>query len=60
MQKGTLKLVTGMPDSNRDWKDIYFFIHGMDWVCRLEELVDVVEFNNTWGVLDTTSELSVE
>lgn len=52
--------MTGMPDSNRDWKDIYFFIHGMDWVCRLEELVDVVEFNNTWGVLDTTSELFVE
>ena len=28
-------------------------------MCRPEEWVDVVEFDNTWGVLDTTGELSV-
>ena len=51
--------MTDVPDYNRDWKDRYFFVQGTDWVCGLEEQVDVVEFDNTWGVLDTTSESSV-
>ena len=28
-------------------------------MCRPEEWVDVVEFDNTWRVLDTAGELSV-
>jgi len=45
-----------VPDSNHDWKGRYFFVQGVDWVCRLEEWVNVVEFDNTWGVLDTFGE----
>ena len=59
MRRATLKLMTDVPDYNRDWKDRYFFVQGTDWVCGLEEWVDVVEFDNTWGVLDTTGESSV-
>ena len=32
-----LKLVSDMPDSNRNWKSRYFFVEGTDWVCRQEE-----------------------
>ena len=32
-----LRLVSDMPDSNRNWKSRYFFILGTDWVCRPEE-----------------------
>ena len=32
-----LRLVSDMPDSNRNWKSRYFFIEGTDWVCRQEE-----------------------
>ena len=28
-------------------------------MCKPEEWVDVVEFNNTWGVLDTIGKSSV-
>ena len=52
-----LKLVMDVPDSNHDWKGRYFFVQGVDKVCRLEEWVNVVEFDNTWGVLDMSGEL---
>ena len=32
-----LKLVSDMPDSNRNWKSMYFFVEGTDWVCHEEE-----------------------
>ena len=32
--KMSLRLVFDMPDSNRNWKNRYFFIQGTDWVCR--------------------------
>ena len=32
-EKG-LRLVSDMPDSNRNWKSRYFFVEGTDWVCR--------------------------
>ena len=32
-EKG-LRLVSNMPDSNRNWKSRYFFVEGTDWVCR--------------------------
>ena len=32
-----LKLVSDMPDSNRNWKSRFFFVEGTDWVCREEE-----------------------
>ena len=32
-----LRLVSDMPDSNKNWKSRYFFVKGMDLVCRQEE-----------------------
>ena len=32
-----LKLVSDMPDSNRNWKNRFSFVEGTDWVCREEE-----------------------
>ena len=29
-RKMSLRLVSDMPDSNRNWKNIYFFVQGMD------------------------------
>ena len=60
MRKAILKLVTNVPDSNRDWKGRNFFVQGTDWVCRPEEWVDVIKFDNTLGVLDTAGESSIE
>jgi len=46
-----------MPDSNRNWKNRYFFVQGMDWVCKLEEWDSMPdEFDNTWGVLNEYGE----
>ena len=44
-----LKLVSDMPDSNRNWKSKYFFVERMDWVCRQEEWVTMPRgyFDNT-------------
>jgi len=36
-RKKGLRLVSDMPDSNRNWKGGYFFIRGTDWVCPPEE-----------------------
>ena len=33
-RKKELRLVFDMPDCNRNWKGRYFFIKGMNWVCR--------------------------
>lgn len=35
-RKTSLRLVSDILDSNRNWKNKYFFVQGMDWVCRLE------------------------
>ena len=32
-RKKGLRLVSDMPDSNRNWKGRYFFVQGTDWVC---------------------------
>ena len=32
-RKKELRLVSDMPDCNRNWKGRYFFIKGMNWVC---------------------------
>ena len=46
-----LKLVSDMPDSNRNWKSRYFFVEGTDWVCREEEWAIMPHgyFDNTWA-----------
>ena len=47
-RKTSLRLVSYMPDSNRNWKNMNFFVQGTDWVCRWEELVTMpYGFDNT-------------
>ena len=52
-----LKLVSDMPDSNRNWKSRYFFVEGMDWVCRQEEWATMPcgYFDNTWAFVRESS-----
>ena len=44
-----LKLVSDMPNSNRNWKSRFFFVEGTDWVCREEEWATIPHgyFDNT-------------
>ena len=46
-----LKLVFDMPDSNRNWNSRFFFVEGIDWVCREEEWAMVPRgyFDNSWA-----------
>ena len=46
-----LKLVSDMPDSNRNWKSKFFFVEGTDWVCCEEEWATMPRgyFDNTWA-----------
>lgn len=41
-RKLTLRLVSDMPDSNRNWKNRYFFDKGTKWVCRPEKWVSML------------------
>ena len=50
--KKELRLVSDMPDSNRNWKGRYFFVQGTDWVCHPEEWATMPHgFDNTWGIV---------
>ena len=47
-----LRLMSNMPDSNRNWKGRYFFVKESDWVCYLEEWDTMpYGFDNTWGII---------
>ena len=52
-----LKLVSDMPDSNRNWKSRYFFVEGTDCVCHQEEWVMMPRgyFDNTWAFVRESS-----
>ena len=55
-RKKALRLVSNMLDFNRNWKGIYFFAKGTDWVCRLEEWDTMSHgFDNTWGIVKDSS-----
>jgi len=47
----SLRLVSDMSDSNRNWKSRYFFVEGTDWVYRQEEWAMLPHgyFDNTWA-----------
>ena len=53
-----LKLVSDMPDSNRNWKSRYFFVKGTDWVCYSKEWVTMPcgYFDNTWAFVRDSSQ----
>ena len=42
-----------MPDSNRNWKNRFFFVKGTDWVCRPDEWDKLPGgyFDNTWAYI---------
>lgn len=51
-RKPSLSLVLDMPDSNKNWKNRYFFIQGTEWVCRPEVWTSIPDgFDNTWGII---------
>ena len=49
----SLRLVFDMPDSNRNWKNRFFFVKGTDWVCRPGEWDTLPGgyFDNTWAYI---------
>uniref|UniRef100_A0A2N9EXW8 Uncharacterized protein n=1 Tax=Fagus sylvatica TaxID=28930 RepID=A0A2N9EXW8_FAGSY len=57
-QRG-LKLVIGLPSSNREWKDDYIFVCGDNWEGRPWEEKDdnFVRVRREWGVPSSTNEL---
>ena len=46
-----LRLVSDMPNSNRNWKNRYFFVKGTNWVYHQEEWETMPRgyFDNTWA-----------
>ena len=54
--KKGLRLVSDMPDSNRNYKGRYFFVQGTDWVCRPKEWPTMPHsFDNTWDIVKDSS-----
>lgn len=59
-RKLAFRLVSNMLDSNRNWKNRYFFVQGMEWLCRPEVWACMPDrFNNTWGIIKESGESSV-
>ena len=57
--KSSLRLVSDMPDSNRNWKNRYFFVQGIEWVCRPNEWASIPDrFDNSWGIVKESGESS--
>uniref|UniRef100_A0A2N9EZW6 Transposase (putative) gypsy type domain-containing protein n=1 Tax=Fagus sylvatica TaxID=28930 RepID=A0A2N9EZW6_FAGSY len=50
-----VKLVEGLPSSNRGWKDGYFFVCGDNWERLPEESDDYVRIRKTWGTPSSAS-----
>ncbi|XP_075645570.1 uncharacterized protein LOC142616645 [Castanea sativa] len=44
------RLVFETPDSNRNWKGRYFFLHGDDWMCRPDDN-EYMPVDKTWGIM---------
>ena len=45
-----LKVIHETPDSNKDWKNYYFFLEGDDWMCRPGDIEHML-VDMTWGIL---------
>ena len=53
-RKSVLKVIYETPDSNRDWKNCYFFLEGDGWMCHPGE-TDFMPVDKTWGILDPSN-----
>ena len=45
-----LRLAYETSDSNRNWKNWYFFLEGDEWICRPRD-TEHMPVNTTWGIL---------
>ena len=45
-----LKVIYETPNSNKDWKSLYFFLEGDGWMCRLGD-TEHMPVDTTWGIL---------
>ena len=50
-RKPSLMIVYETPDSNRNWKNRYFFVQGDNWVCHPDERQDMPILDRTWGIV---------
>ena len=49
-----------MLDSNKNWKNKYFFFQRIDWVRKPKEWDSMPDgFDNTWGIVRESGESSV-
>ena len=47
-----------MPDSNRNWKNRYFFVKKTEWICRPKEWASMPDkFDNSYGIVKESNEL---
>ena len=53
-RKPSLRLVYETPDSNRNWKNRYFFIQGDNWMCHPDEWENMPLVDRTWGIMPSS------
>ena len=49
-----LKGIYNTPNSNRDWKNRYFFLEGDGWMCHPGD-TEHMPIDTTWGILHPSS-----
>ena len=45
-----LRLICENPNSNRDWKNCYFFFEGDEWMCHPGD-IEFMHVDKTWGIM---------
>jgi hypothetical protein len=51
----SMRLMDGLPSSNRGWKDGYFFVCGDNWERLPKKGDDYIRIRRTWGTPSSTS-----
>ena len=55
-----IRLISNMPDSNCQWKARFFFVQGVNWVCRSDEWDSIGSFyDHSWEQLLKSGESSI-
>lgn len=50
-RKPSLRLVCDTPNSNRDWKNRYFFVQREKWINHSNERQNMPFYDKTWGIM---------